>query len=63
LKGDSYDNALAVSLNTLFKAELIRNLGPWHSIDDIEIATAEWVQWTGTFRPRGALAGRTSRPS
>jgi putative transposase len=52
-----------VSLNTLFKAELIRNLGPWHSIDDIEIATAEWVQWTGTFRPRGALAGRTSRPS
>ena len=39
--GDSYDNALAEAFNSLFKAELIRNHGPWKNIDDLEIATAE----------------------
>ncbi|AXE40214.1 hypothetical protein JS278_03080 [Acidipropionibacterium virtanenii] len=58
-KGDSYDNALAESLNSLFKAELIRNRGPWHGIDDVEIATAEWVHWFNTFRPHSALNGLT----
>ncbi|MEE1806566.1 DDE-type integrase/transposase/recombinase, partial [Streptomyces sp. BE133] len=36
-KGDSYDNALAEAFNSLFKAELIRNKGPWTSINDVEI--------------------------
>ena len=44
-KGDSYDNAMAEALNSLYKAELIRNRGPWVSINDVEIATAEWVDW------------------
>lgn len=50
-KGDSCDNALAEALNSLYKAELIRNRGPWASIDDVEIATAEWVHWSSTVRP------------
>ena len=40
-KGDSYDNAMAEAFNSLFKAELIRNRGPWKTIDDLEIAVAE----------------------
>ncbi len=43
--GDSYDNALAEAFNSLFKAELIRNQGPWRSIDDLEIAVAEYIDW------------------
>ena len=39
--GDSYDNALAEAFNSLFKPELVRNKGPWCSIDDLEIAVAE----------------------
>jgi len=58
-KGDSYDNALAEALNSLYKAELIRNRGPWEGIDDVEAATAEWVHWFNTFRPHGSLAGAT----
>jgi len=58
-RGDSYDNALAEALNSLFKAEVIRNLGPWRGIDDVEIATAEWVHWFNTFRPHLSLGGLT----
>lgn len=58
-KGDSYDNALAEALNSLYKAELIRNRGPWFGIDDVEIATAEWAHWFNTFRPHSALGGLT----
>jgi hypothetical protein len=36
--GDSYDKALAEAFNSLFKAELVRNKGPWKSIDDLEVA-------------------------
>ena len=43
--GDSYDNALAEAFNSLFKAELVRNKGPWCSIDDLEIAVAEYLDW------------------
>ena len=43
--GSSYDNALAESINGLFKTELIRRHGPWRTIDAVEIATAEWVDW------------------
>jgi len=42
---DSYDNALAEAFNSLFKAELIRNKGPWTGINDIEIAVAEYIDW------------------
>src|SRR5699024_9454447 len=50
---------LAEALNSLYKAELIRNKGPWRGIDDVEIATAEWVHWFNTYRPHGALGGAT----
>ena len=41
--GDSYDNALAETINGLFKAELIHRRGPWRSADAVELATLEWV--------------------
>ncbi|HEX6508985.1 MAG TPA: integrase core domain-containing protein, partial [Chloroflexota bacterium] len=44
-KGDSYDNALAESLNGLFKTEVIRRGGPWRTIEDVELATLAWVDW------------------
>ena len=58
-KGDSYDNALAEALNSLYKAELIRNQGPWEDIDAVEVATAEWVHWFNTTRPHSAIGMRT----
>ena len=54
-KGDSYDNALAEALNSLYKAELIRNRGAWEDIDAVEAATAEWVHWFNTIRPHSAI--------
>ena len=44
-KGDSYDNALAETLIRLYKAELVRNRGPWRGLDDLEYATLEWIDW------------------
>ncbi|WP_416348928.1 IS3 family transposase [Microbispora triticiradicis] len=44
-RGDSYDNALAESFNGLFKAELIRRYGPWKGVDDVELATLEYLDW------------------
>ncbi len=43
--GSSYDNALAESINGLYKTEVIRRRGPWRNVDAVEIATAEWVEW------------------
>jgi putative transposase len=43
--GDSYDNAMAEAFNSLFKAELVRNRGPWRGIDDLELAVAEYIDW------------------
>ncbi|MBU0855248.1 MAG: IS3 family transposase, partial [Gammaproteobacteria bacterium] len=43
--GDSYDNALAESINALFKAELIYRQGPWKSVEALELATPKWVSW------------------
>jgi putative transposase len=43
--GDSFDNALAETINGLYKTELIKPRGPWKTVDDVEIATAEWVDW------------------
>ena len=44
-KGNSYDNAMAEAFNSLFKAELIRNKGPFKSIEGLEIAVAEYIDW------------------
>jgi putative transposase len=44
-KGDSYDSALAESVIGLFKTEVIRRRGPWRSLEDVELATLEWVAW------------------
>ena len=43
--GDSYDNALAETVIGLFKTEVVRRTGPWRSIEAIEFATLEWVDW------------------
>lgn len=43
--GDSYDNALAETINGLFKAEVIHRRGPWRSFEAVEYATLEWVDW------------------
>ena len=51
--------ALAEALNSLYKAELIRNQGPWQDIDAVEVATAEWVHWFNTIRPHSAIGMRT----
>ena len=53
--GDSYDNALAEAFNSLFKAELVRNLGPWTGIDELEIATAEYIDWFNHRRLHGEI--------
>jgi transposase InsO family protein len=49
-RGDSYDNALAESVIGLFKTEVIQRLGPWRSLDAVEFATLEWVDWFNTRR-------------
>lgn len=43
--GSSYDNALAESIIGLYKTELIKPRRPWKGVEDLEIATAEWVDW------------------
>jgi len=48
--GDSYDNALAETINGLYKAEVIHRRGPWRSFEAIEFATLEWVDWFNNRR-------------
>jgi putative transposase len=48
--GDSYDNALAETVIGLFKTEVIRRRGPWRSLEAVEYATLEWVDWYNTRR-------------
>lgn len=48
--GDSYDNALAETINELYKAELIWQCGPWRSFEQVEFATLEWVDWFNNKR-------------
>ena len=43
--GDSYDNALAETINGLYKAEVIHRRGPWRTFEAVEFATLEWVDW------------------
>jgi len=44
-RGDSYDNALAETINGLYKTELIHKRGPWKNRESVELATLEWVHW------------------
>ena len=48
--GNSYDNALAETINGLFKAEVIHRRGPWRSVETVEFATLEWVDWFNNRR-------------
>ena len=48
--GDSYDNALAETINGLYKAEVIHRRGPWRSCEAVEFATLEWVDWFNNHR-------------
>jgi putative transposase len=52
---DSYDNALAETVNGLYKTELIRRQSPWRTIDDVELATLGWVHWFNHERLHGTL--------
>jgi putative transposase len=49
-RGDSYDNALAETVIGLFKTEVIRQRGPWRSLEDVEFAVLEWVWWFNHHR-------------
>lgn len=53
--GDSYDNAMAEAFNSLFKAELIRNKGPWVGHADLEVAVAEYIDWYNHRRLHGEI--------
>ncbi|QWT45732.1 IS3 family transposase [Azospira inquinata] len=57
-KGDSYDNALAETINGLYKAELIHRRAPWKTVESLELATLEWVTWfnhQGLLEPLGYI--------
>jgi putative transposase len=53
-KGDSYDNAAAEAVNSLYKRELINREGPWQGAGDVTVATAEWVDWYNNNRLHSA---------
>ncbi len=48
--GDSYDNALAETINGLYKTEIIHKRAPWRTVDEVEYATLEWVDWFNNRR-------------
>lgn len=52
---DSYDNAMAETINGLYKTELIRPRGPWRTVEDVELATLGWVHWFNTERLHSRL--------
>ncbi|ODT25848.1 MAG: transposase [Microbacterium sp. SCN 69-37] len=57
--GDSYDNSLAEAVNGLYKTELIRRRGPWRTVEQVELATLEYVWWWNNARLHGELDYRT----
>jgi len=57
--GDSYDNALAESVNGLYKTELVRWEGPWRGLDDLELATLGYVDWFNHTRLHSSLDYKT----
>ncbi len=54
-RGDSYDNALAETINGLYKAELIHRQAPWKNREALELATLEWVAWFNHHRLLGSI--------
>ena len=56
--GDALDNALAESTIGLYKTELIKPQGPWHNINEVDVATQAWVEWYNNRRLHGACGGR-----
>jgi len=54
-KGDSYDNALAETINGLYKAELIHRRAPWKTRESLELATLQWVAWFNHQRLHSAI--------
>jgi transposase InsO family protein len=54
-RGDSYDNALAETIIGLYKTELVYPRGPWSRLEDLELATLEWVWWFNNHRLLGPL--------
>jgi transposase InsO family protein len=54
-RGDSYDNALAETINGLYKAEVMHRRGPWRTAAAVEIATLEWVAWFNHHRLLGSI--------
>ena len=57
--GDSYDNALAETINGFYKTELIKARRPWRSVEEVEIATLDWVWWYNNTRLHSELGYRT----
>lgn len=53
--GGSYDNALAETINGLYKTELVHRQGPWHSMQALEMATLGWVEWFNIRRLLGPI--------
>lgn len=53
--GDAYDNALAETVNGLYKSEVIYHLGPWKGFDDVEYETLDWVDWYNNKRLFGTI--------
>ena len=53
--GDSYDNALAETINGLYKAEVIHRRSSWRSFEDVELATLTWVDWFNNRRLLGPI--------
>jgi putative transposase len=56
--GDALDNALAESTIGLYKTELVKPNGPWHTLHEVEVATATWVEWYNNRRIHWACGGR-----
>jgi len=56
-RGDSYDNALAESINGLYKAELIHRRRPWKTREAVELATLQWVHWFNNTRLLTPIGG------
>lgn len=59
--GDSYDNAMAESLNGIYKTECYNRKESWRNAREIELATSSWVAWYNTVRPHSSLGGRAPR--
>lgn len=58
-RGDFYDNAMAETINGLYKTELIHKRGPWQTAEEVEPAALEWVDWFNNRRLLGPHRGYT----